>query len=498
MPFKIIAFLLFLSVSASVFSQDKLYDLYKSREFEKCLKKCDAAIKKDPSSLEANWVRAICLWEMAQLPSKYKEIEPKPLEECLRSLGKIKQNDDEGFFESHADTLGYIKEFAEEMAREYSGTIKSKAVRIYKLMHKAYETDFNTVQVANIYLLAEDFDKCVEEIVKIYAYAPDTVDYNTTTASKIEALETGILFLVKQHMFNNAFQIIDEYRRKFADNKLVMKSFKNAMDTLLAITYATTDKSLYFEYAGKILYLFPKDFHFSSRIEKEIVALMNNASDTFNAIETPQSWRDTIPLREAFKYADIGNSLLKTSVFADKEKEISEKYYLHIPLSKRAEFKEICLRVANSFRAEATECRQELYQPADPLMWDNQLEYVSYLHAKDMFAYHYTDHVNRKGQGVRERVDLTDLKPIITNTFNGVIYKGATEVAENYIYGYPLHHAMSDEELEQLLIQIFSKWIERTEGQCENVMNGNYNYFGMSVFGDRWVAVFAKVVDIRD
>lgn len=495
---KALLLVFFVFVSTTIYSQDKLYELYRSRDFEKCLKKSDAFIEKNPQNAHGYWVKAVCLWEMAQLPSKYKDVEERPVEECLRALASIRKFDDD-FLTERADTMGYMKEFAEEQAKEYAGVLKTKSIRMYKLMTRAFEGNINTIKLAEIYIRAEDFDKAVEEITNIYSFCSADVSRENTDPEKVDAIENGILFLVKEHMFNNAFQIVEQYKTRYEDNVLISNSFKEGMKEILSLTYAGTDKKLYFDFAAKVLYLYYDDPYFPNRIEKEIVTIMKESADTYGAIEEPSNWRDTLILRKIFEYADIGSSLLeKSKVFQITEQEISEKYNLHIPLSKRENYKEICTSVVNEFRAQACECPMELYQPTEPLTWNEELEYISYTHAKELFSYNYTDHTNRKGMGVEERVNQTSLKPIRTNTFNGLVFKGAMEVVETDAYGYPIKDKLSDEELKELITKVVLKWSKGKEGQCEALMGSQYNMFGMSVFGDRWVAVFAKVVDIHD
>src|SRR5690606_2188928 len=76
-------FIITCCLSLHGFSQSKaikkLYTLYDSREFVKCVEHADKIIKKNEHELEAYYVKAIAYFEMAQLPQRYKDFTNDPL-----------------------------------------------------------------------------------------------------------------------------------------------------------------------------------------------------------------------------------------------------------------------------------------------------------------------------------------------------------------------------------------------------------------------------------
>jgi len=105
---------------------------------------------------------------------------------------------------------------------------------------------------------------------------------------------------------------------------------------------------------------------------------------------------------------------------------------------------------------------------------------------------------DKTGKEPKDRVDETDLKAYKLNTFAGVLFSGAIKVDECESAGYSMINVQNALDLKELVQSVIQKWRASKDGDCEKLMNYEYNNFAMATFGDRWVLTLAKVVTIQD
>ena len=138
---------------ASAQSAKKLYKLYNTREFVKCLVKCDATIEKYPNFYEPYYIKAITYFEMAQLPEKYKDVTKDPLMDCIKTLSILRAKDPDGtIFEEHSDTLQMIYNYADAVAKSLREKNKDKAILMYQRLMRAYNLHSNALNLLQFML----------------------------------------------------------------------------------------------------------------------------------------------------------------------------------------------------------------------------------------------------------------------------------------------------------------------------------------------------------
>jgi uncharacterized protein YkwD len=104
------------------------------------------------------------------------------------------------------------------------------------------------------------------------------------------------------------------------------------------------------------------------------------------------------------------------------------------------------LALVNDARAHARRCGNEMFQPAPPLRYNLRLERAAALHAQDMAAQQYVDHVSRDGRTFAQRISRAgyDWRSVGENIAAG--QKSAEDVVEDWLAS-PGHCAniMSDD-----------------------------------------------------
>lgn len=491
--FSLLSLAFMLTLSSSLLAQNKqLSELYNKREYEKLLKKCDALIAKDIQDIHAHYFRSLAMFEMSQSPEKYVFITDNPLEQCLISLSKARKFDNQGFMDSHKDTVKMIKQYAETVARETIPTNKAKAIRIYRHIYKINSDELNTLTIVEIYLKADDISSAYFEIDNLYAY------HNPTAKITNQALLDAPMFMMRKWMFKDLFVFADKYQNKFPLGSEIGNSFYNGIKASLDTMYDYKDKMMFFDYCKKAIKLYPNNIDLQADLKKKYLLLMKKTLQEYEKISTTKTWRDSILLRDFFKYSDMAMRLTKDSQFVDYERKVINKYLITLPYSKIKMFQDIARDVVNAERTKPCKCRDQQFGATDTMLWSPTLEIVAREHAREMFAYNYTEHTNKAGQSPKDRVDETDLKAYKLMTFNGVLFSGAVKVEECISAGFSMSAVETALDLKEQMRGVVTKWKNSRDGDCEKIMNYENNMFGLSMFGDRWVLLLAKVVTIED
>jgi len=474
------------------FSQNKqLTELYEKREYDKLLKKTDALITKDPSNLDAYYYKALGLYEMALMPEQYVQVSDNPLEQYLQSLARLRKNDEDGsYMKEHKDTIKLLRKYAEDIAKETVKTNKTKAIRIYKLIYKISTDDLNSLVIAEIYLKADDINSAFTEIDNVYAYDKSN--------GKDKALIDAPIFMMKHWMFKDLFAIAEKYARKYPADSAIGKAFYNGIKESIDTMYDYKDKEMFYEYCQKAIKLYPANEDLRNYLIKKFMSLMKKSVIEYDKITTTKTWRDTLLLRNVFKYTALANRIIPDSQFVRYEKKIEDKYLITIPYSRIGMFRDICRDVMKTARQTACKCRDQNYSETDTMVWSETLEIVAREHAKDMFAFNYTDTKDKSGKEPKDRVDETDLKAYKLNTFAGIIFSGAIKVDECESTGFSMINVQTALDLKELVQSVVQKWRASKDGDCEKLMNYEFNTFAMATYGDRWVLTVAKVVSIKD
>jgi hypothetical protein len=478
------------------FSQNKVFvDLYENREYEKLVKKTDAQLTKDPSDLYAYYYKSLGLYEMAILPEKYipasNTAADNPLEQYLQTLSKLRKNDDNGsFMKEHKDTIKLMKQYAESIAKETVAKNKLKAIHLYKLIYKISTDDFNSLITAEIYLKADDINSAYLEIDHVYGF-----DKSNGTD---KALTEAPMFMMKNWMFKDLFEIAQKYAHKYPQESDIGQAFYKGIKESIDTMYDYKDKEMFFEYCEKAVKLYPSTEDLRSYLIKKFMSLMKKSVIEYDKIATTKTWRDTLLLRNVFKYTALANRVIPDSQFVRYESKIEDKYLITIPYDRIAMLRDICRDVVNKARTIACKCRDKDFSETDTLAWSQTLEVVAREHAKDMFAFNYTDTKDKSGKEPKDRVDQTDLKAYKLNTFAGIMFSGAIKVDECESSGYSMINVQNALDLKELVQSVVNKWLASKDGDCEKLKDYEFNTFGMATFGDRWVLTLAKVITIQD
>jgi len=489
---RLVLLFLFTLFVCFAFSQNKTFvDLYEKREYEKLIKKTDVQITKDPSNLYAYYYKALALYEVALLPEQFAQVSDNPLEQYLQALAKLRKNDEEGtFMKEHKDTIKLLRKYAEDVAKETVKTNKTKAIRIYKNIYKISTDDINSLITAEIYLKADDVNAAFMEIENVYAYDKSNgVD---------KALTEAPMFMMKHWMFKDLFAIAEKYAHKYPQDSAIGKAFYKGIKESIDTMYDYKDKDMFYEYCQKAVKLYPASEDLRNYLIKKFMSLMKKSVIEYDKVTVTKTWRDTLLLRNVFKYTALANRVIPDSQFVRYESKIEDKYLITIPYSRIKMFRDICREVVNNARRTACKCRDQNFSETDTLAWSETLEVVAREHAKDMFAFNYTDTKDKAGKEPKDRVDLTDLKAYKLNTFAGVLFSGAIKVDECESAGFSMINVQTALDLKELAKSVIDKWRASKDGDCEKLMNYEYNTFAMATYGDRWVLTLAKVVTIQD
>lgn len=481
-----------------LFGQEaKLQELYSSREFEKCFKKSTAIVGKNTEEVYAYYYLAITLFEMEQLPSKYKEITDRPIEDCLKAIAKLSKYDDGSYAEEHADTLKMIREYAETMANDLVGSNKIRAIKLYKLLARAYVGEYSKMQIIEIYFKSDDFDAGFRSVERMFQTAPAGVSL-ASDKQLMDDLAEGLRLLIKYSMFNNAYYIMEQYQRKFEGNKEVGKLFSDAVFYALERLAPAADKNLFFSYTDRSLQLFADSPEFKKYLYAMFVDLLEKKENEFASIEKPSSWRDSVSLRDFYQYSIICYSIFPQAELKDREEAVTAKYRMRPEVQPGSLFYKVANDVLHEMRYNECACNTGLFPGQDTLTFSLDLALMAQEHARDMFAFNYTDTTSRDGKAPLDRVHDTGLKPFKYNTFEGVVFYGAVEATECVSYSGPIGAAKTEDEYRVAIERVFERWRSNKQGDCEKIMTPQYTHYGFAAFGDRYSLVLAKVLDLRD
>jgi uncharacterized protein YkwD len=131
-------------------------------------------------------------------------------------------------------------------------------------------------------------------------------------------------------------------------------------------------------------------------------------------------------------------------------------------------FKQEFLYYINTTRQKGCKCGTKWYPPAQPLVWNVNLQKAAYGHAKDMNDKHYFSHDSKDGRNMEDRIVKAGYY------FNG--YK-SFYIGENIAAG------------QQSIQQVVGEWY-KSEGHCQNLMNPKFNEVGCVQYNDYWVQDF--------
>lgn len=477
----------------------KLASMYRAREFEKCLKRATDIGEKDPSASYAHYYAALSYYEMEQLPSRYTEITTQPVEDCLKALIRLAKSDtDKDFAAEHADTIKIMQDYAENLAKSLIETQKSRSIRLYKLLAKAFADSYSPLRVIEIYFQTDDFDGGFTAIERMFTVNKPDVSEASIGKLQYEALVKSPLLLVKYSMFNNAYSIIEENIVKYKDNPGVTQAFLSTAFATLEKLAPAKDKNLFFSYTDRSMRIFGDNKDFTRFLFKLYMNMLDESEKKFAAIAKPDNWRDSIPLIDFYQYAAICYSIFPQADIKDKERQITAKYNMEPDFMPGKPFFNAATGALHQMRANECRCPSGQYPALDSLKFSLDLALLALDHAHDMYAFNYTDTLDRKGRTTLDRVKETGLKPVKYNTFSGVVFYGAVEANESVALSGPLGSAKTEDEYRALLDGVVARWKVSKQGDCEKIMTPQFTHYGFAGFGNRYVLVVAKVLDISD
>ncbi len=479
--------------------EEKLANLYNGREYEKCLKKALDIGEKDPNASFAHYYAAISYFEMEQLPNRYVEITTQPLEDCLKALGRLAKSDtDKEYASEHADTIKIIQDYAEEQAKSLIDSYRTRSIRIYKLLAKAFADSYSPLRIVEIYFQTDDFDNGFKAIERMFATNKADVSAASIGELNYEALVKSPLLLVKYSMFNNAFYIIEQNWTKYSDNAGVKQAFLNTAYSALEKLAPAKDKNLFFSYTDRSLKIFGDNADFKKYLFSLYMNMLNESEKKFAAVTQPATWRDSVPLIDFYQYAAICYSIFPTAEIKDREREVTAKYRMEPEYMPGKPFYAAANGALHQMRANPCKCGGALYPGQDSLKFSLDLTLMALEHAQDMYAFNYTDTLDRKGRSTIDRVKDTGLKPFKYNTFSGVVFYGAVRADECVALSSPVGSAKTEDEYRALLDDVFARWQKSKQGDCEKILTPEFTHYGIAGFGNRYVLVLAKVLDIAD
>ncbi len=490
-------------ILASVFfanaQEAKLAQMYRTHEYEKCLKRATDIGEKDPSAAYAHYYAALSYFEMEQLPSRYAEITTQPVEDCLKALTRLAKSDpDKEYASQHADTIKIMQVYAEELAKSLIETQKPRSIRLYKQLAKAFADSYSPLRVVEIYFQTDDFDGGYTAIERMFTANKPDVSETSIGKLQYEALVKSPLLLVKYSMFNNAYFIIEENIAKYKDNPGITQAFLNTAYATLEKLAPAKDKNLFFSYTDRSMRIFGDNKDFTKFLFKLYMNMLDESEKKFAAIAQPTTWRDSVPLIDFYQYAAICYSIFPVADIKDKEREITAKYNMEPDYMPGKPFYKAADGALHQMRANECRCPSGQYPALDSLIFSLDLTLLALDQAHDMYAFNYTDTLDRKGRSTLERVKETGLKPVKYNTFNGVVFYGAVDANECVALSSPLGSAKTEEEYRALLDGVLTRWKASKQGDCEKIMTPQFTHYGFAGFGNRYVLVVAKVLDISD
>lgn len=494
-------------ITAKLYSQDeKVKSLYSEKEYVKCVKRCDQLITKNPADFDSYFYKAICYYAMSLKKSQYEEFTTQPVDEFLKTIIALrKQEEGEIYFKEKENKFNKLRDFANRFAdKKVKGKQEATAMRIYKLVLRAFKPDYTQIDMIEVAFKVNDYYRAYSDIDRLFSgNRPEISAENPKYNDLLEA--PGLI--IKYYMFQNSLQLTEAYLEKFKNNKPIYSAMIGGLQAGMDTLVINNDYQNFFrfsEYAMKL----SDDSDLRKHYFQKSLDVMDKYRIAYDTAPAPKTWKDTAQLRKYFKFLDISKQLAPFSEYDELKSEMEEKYHLPLPMDKLKPFSEIAAKVLAEIRSKGGLCNHEEWINVDPLQWSYDLYSAAEAFARERFAYSkldygdkFEEHTDLKGRGPKERVDETGLKAKKVNTFSGIMFYGATEVGETTASGSPLSGDFSMFNMEQKIRSIIKFWLDWEQSSaddCNTVMKHEYSHFGLAVYGDRWVMVVAKVIDIRD
>lgn len=127
--------------------------------------------------------------------------------------------------------------------------------------------------------------------------------------------------------------------------------------------------------------------------------------------------------------------------------------------------KQLMLKLVNELRKNGIECKGEIFPPAPPVIWDDDLEKIAQWHSDDMFSHNFFEHKGSDGSMVWDRLKWTKLQ---SSTLGENIAKG--QLGEQ---------------------QVLDDWLS-SPTHCKVLMKAEFTKMGVAIKGDYWTQVFAQ------
>ncbi len=489
-------------LSFSGFSQkaEKLYSYYQKGDFVKCVQKCDAAINKNPGHLEAYYIKAIAYYEMAQLPSEYKDFSRNPILDCLKSLSILSSKDeDREVVEEHSDTLAIIRSFAKERADKIKMSNRSDAQAIYQRLSSIYKTKTDPLEFARIDAQVGDYEKCMSKISRLYEKAPAEIN---STHDSYEALTQGALLLAENWMFRDLFWLIETYKTKFAGDAQISNGFKKALLKSIDTARTDDDKTLFYDFSKKGLALYPNDKQISVHISNRWKEIIDSKTVAYRATASKErTWKDSVLLRDAYKYLAMAREIFPESAeFSSMEKKLNYEFHTAPFVSEIENFRKYALLAVNNWRKKGCECDTgEVFwiAPVPQIEWDTTLERLANEHARDMFFNNHSDDVDSKGENPWDRINKTRYKGTSYEVGKDVHFVQAMDMAFCVAHGNSLNGIYEEKDLQKVIDTTISQMInERLSGKCTKVMKPDVTHMALAIYGDKWVFWAIRQYDI--
>lgn len=498
-------FLIFSIFHISIaFSQnaDKLYALYNSRDYEKCVERCDAAIAKDAGFLEAYYIKALCYFEMAQSPMRYEKFTKDPLMETVKTLAALRAQDPDGItFDENAAMLNTIYKYCEGQNKALRESGKERAVQFYQRLNKAYNIKTDALELAEMYAKAGDYEKSMKEVAKLFERARNNSELS---ADDYKSLQKAPMLLVKNWMFDDLFWLVETYKNRFADNEPITQGLRSAMYKVIDTAYSVDDKSHFAIYSEQAAQLYNDDNDFLNYIEMKWLDLIDATAQTFRNTggKANRTWADTVLLRDTYVFLDVATEIFPRSANLEvKEQSLNREFHVAPIGVEVLQFNNAALEIVNQWRGEEYVCdtgKLVKVYPVQQLQWHDTLAMLAERHARDMFTYNYTDNVAPDGVNPWDRIRSTYLKGTQYETETGVNHIQALKIGEVLGYGYTLHGVHSEDDVKKVVAAMVQKWLNETRSQnCVKLYSPDFNYMGMAVYGDKWVLLMADIQDIQ-
>ncbi|NLK82057.1 MAG: hypothetical protein GX277_07715 [Bacteroidales bacterium] len=498
-------FIITCCLSLHGFSQSKaikkLYTLYDSREFVKCVEHADKIIKKNEHELEAYYVKAIAYFEMAQLPQRYKDFTNDPLLECLRALTVIRTKDSQSeIFEENEEKLALIYNYSEYVAEQLKSTNQEKAIVLYQRLMRAYRVQTGALDLAIIYAKVGNYEQCMRQVSRLYDKSPENI---TSSHENYQALTEGALLLANYWMFRDLFWLVTNYKSKYETNYAISAGFKKAV--LLSIDTAKNEeeKNYFYDFSKQGLGIYKDDAEFVKHVETQWLDVIDKEIDLFkNTDSNSRTWKDTIYLRNAAKYIRMSRELFPESAnIAQAQKKFEISFHLKPLKHEQAAFQEYALRAINTWRNSGCQCdtgRVIRLRPVYQVDWDTTLTRLAQSHAESMFANNFTNNIDAvTGENPWDRVNSTHLRGQTVETLSGTYYIKALQIGEVLGHGFALGSTYELADIDTLVQEVVESWITtRFSQNCPKIMTAEFSHMGLAVYGDKWVLLFAQIHDI--